>query len=132
MENIDGKKMRTAMNEIVFTPAAVLDMLRQIEELKDKDISLSDTPGSSIEITIGESTYTVDTASATPIEVSEEVVEDIADVNADTYTELASDDVVVEDIEEVKSGILKEIAKTLAVGGLVRLTSKLLGKDIAK
>lgn len=118
------------MTEILFTPAAVLDMLRQIEELKDKDISVSDTPGESVEINIGDSTYKIDTAKATDVEVTEDVIDDVADINDDTYEELSSsNDIVVEDLEDVKSGILKELVKTLAVGGLVRLTNKMLGKD---
>lgn len=120
------------MNEIVFTPAAVLDTLRQIEELKDKSISISDTPGASIELKIGDSVYNINTSDASEIEVDQEVVEDVADINTDAYDDLASDGVVVEDLEEVESGILKEIVKTLAVGGLVRLTNKLLGKDREK
>lgn len=118
------------MDEIVFTPAAILDLLRQIEELKDKDISVSDIPGDTIQIQIDDSTYSVDTTKATDIEVDSEVVEDVADVNDDTYEKLSSgDDVIVEELEDVESGIIKEIVKTLAVGGLIRLTNKLLGKD---
>lgn len=119
------------MNEIIFTPAAILDLLRQIEELQDKDISISDVPGDTVEIHIGDSTYVIDTTKATDIQVDSEVVEDVADVNEDAYEALSSgQDVVVEELEEVNSGIIKELVKTLAVGGLVRLTSKLLGKDI--
>ena len=118
------------MDELVFTPAAVLDVLRQIDELKDKDISVSDIPGDTIQIQIDDSTYSIDTTKATDIEVDSEVVEDVADVNTDAYEELSSgDDVIVEELEDVESGILKEIVKTLAVGGLIRLTNKLLGKD---
>jgi len=117
------------MNEFVFTPAALLDVLRQIDELKDKNISLEEVPGQSIQLQIGESSYTIDTSSAEDVQVSSDVIEEIADVNTDAYDELSSDDVIVEDLEDVESGILKEIAKTLFVGGLVRLTNKLLGKD---
>lgn len=118
------------MNEIVFTPAAVLDTLRQIEELQDKEISISDDPGKRIELHVGDSTYIIDTTRATDVEVDSETVEDISEINVDTYEDLSStDSVVVEDLQEVKSGLLKEIVKTLAVGGLVRLTNKLLGKD---
>ena len=68
------------MNEFVFTPAALLDVLRQIDELKDKNISLEEVPGQSIQLQIGESSYTIDTSSAEDVQVSSDVIEEIADV----------------------------------------------------
>lgn len=122
-------------NEILFTPAALLDFLRQVDELADKDIAVRDTEGG-ITITIGESTYSIDSADASDIEVPDEVVEEVGEINETTYEEL--DDVeyteILEDHDEeledevVEGGLIKEALKTLAVGGLVRLTAKLLGK----
>lgn len=117
------------MNELLFTPASLLDLLRQLDELSEYNISVEEVPGSTIQINIGDSTYSIDTQSATDVVVDRDVVEDVADVNSDTYSELSEGDVDVEFGEEIESGLIKEVAKTLLVGGLVRLTNKLLGKD---
>lgn len=121
-------------NEILLTPAALLDFLRQVDELADKDISVDET-GSTITVTIGESTYGIDLNKAEEIEVPDEIVEEVSDVADEAYAELSESGVEfteVADAEEVvEGGIIKETLKTLAVGGLVRLTGKILGKDIA-
>lgn len=121
-------------NEILLTPAALLDFLRQVDELADKDISVDET-GSTITVTIGESTYGIDLNKAEEIEVPDEIVEEVSDVADEAYAELGESGVEfteVDDAEEVvEGGIIKETLKTLAVGGLVRLTGKILGKDIA-
>lgn len=115
-------------NEILLTPAALLDFLRQVDELSDKDISVDDT-GSALNITIGDSSYSIDFNQAEEVEVPDEVVDEVADINESTYEEL--DDVEyneLDDEEPVEGGLIKEALKTLAIGGLVRLTTKLLGK----
>lgn len=117
-------------NEILFTTASLLDFLQQIEELSDKDIIVNED-GNAITITIGESTYSINKSDAEDVEVEPEVVDEVAEINENTYEEL--DDVEYSEIGEdevVEGGIIKEALKTLLVGGMVRLTSKLLGKDI--
>lgn len=117
-------------NEILFTTASLLDFLQQIEELSDKDIIVNED-GNTITITIGESTYSINKSDAEDVEVEPEVVDEVAEINETTYEEL--DDVEYSEIGEdevVEGGIIKEALKTLLVGGMVRLTSKLLGKDI--
>lgn len=119
-------------NEILFTPAALLDFLSQVEELSDKDISVDDN-GSSITVTIGTSTYEIKNSDAEEVEVEPEVIEEVADINESAYEEI--EDVEYTEIDEeetVEGGIISEALKTLAVGGMVRLTSKLLGKDVAE
>ena len=119
-------------NEILFTPAALLDFLQQIDELSDKDI-IVDENGSSITVTIGDSTYEIRKGDAEEVEVEPETVDEVAEINESTYEEL--DDVEyteLDDEEVVEGGLIKETLKTLAVGGMVRLTSKLLGKDVAE
>lgn len=117
-------------NEILLTPAALLDFLRQVDELADKDISVDDT-GSALNITIGDSSYSIDFSQAEEVEVPTEVVDEVAEINENTYEEI--DDVeytAVSDEEEVvEGGIIKEVLKTLAVGGMVRLAGKVLGDD---
>ena len=62
------------------------------------------------------------------IPVEDEVVEEVSDINDSALEEI--EDIEFEDT--VEGGILSEALKTLAVGGMVRLTSKLLGKDVAE
>lgn len=114
-------------NEILLTPAALLDFLRQVDELADKDISIDET-GSTLTVTIGESTYGIDLNQAEIVEVPDEVVDEVADVADEAYADLGEAGVDVSDIDEdvVEGGLLKEALKTLAVGGLVRLAGKLL------
>lgn len=119
------------MDEILFTSAALLDFLRQIDELSDKDISIDET-GSSITVNIGESTYNIDLNQASDVEVDEEVVEEVSEVADEAYDTLEAEGVEFTDIEEapVEGGILSEALKSLLVGGMVRLTSKMIGKDL--
>lgn len=117
-------------NEILLTPAALLDFLRQVEELSDKDITIDET-GNSLTVTIGNSTYDIDLAHAEDIEVPDEVVEEVAEVADEAYAGLGEEGVEIDtpDEEIVEGGILSEALKTLAIGGLVRLTGKVLGDD---
>ena len=118
-------------NEILLTPAALLDFLRQVDELADKDISVDDT-GSALNITIGDSSYSINFSDAETVEVPDEVVDEVAEINETAYEEL--DDVEYSEIDEdevVEGGIISEALKTLAVGGLVRLAGKIMGKDVA-
>ena len=119
-------------NEILLTPAALLDFLRQVDELADKDISVDET-GSTLTVTIGESTYGIDLNQAEIVEVPDEVVDEVADVADEAYADLGEAGVDVTDIDEdvVEGGLISEALKTLAVGGLVRLAGKIMGKDVA-
>ena len=130
-------------NEILFTPAALLDFLRQIDELADYDINVFDNEEFAL-ITIGDSQYQIDFSNAEPVEVPEEVVDEVTDIVEETYEELGAEGEVefhdVNDVditedgeieEVVEGGVIKELLKTLAVGGMVRLTGKVLGKDVA-
>ncbi len=119
-------------NEILLTPAALLDFLRQVDELADKDISVDET-GSTLTVTIGESTYGIDLNQAETVEVPDEVVDEVSDVADEAYAELGEAGVDVTDIDDdvVEGGLISEALKTLAVGGLVRLAGKIMGKDVA-
>lgn len=121
------------MDEILFTSAALLDFLRQIDELSDKDISIDET-GSSITVNIGESSYSIDLKQASDVEVDEEVVEEVSEVADEAYDTLEAEGVefteTTEGEEVVEGGLISEALKSLLVGGMVRLTSKMLGKDM--
>ena len=127
--------------ETLFTAASLLDFLRQIEELKDKDIDVFDNESFAL-ITIGDNQYHIDYNTAEEVEVPEEAVDEVTDIIMDTYDELGASGVEYEEVTDlevndagnldvVEGGIIKETLKTLAIGGLVRLTGKLVGKDIA-
>ena len=51
-------------------------------------------------------------------------------MNDQAYEEIATDNETSD--EYIESGILKEIAKTLLVGGIARLVGKVVGDSIKK
>lgn len=106
-------------SSILITPSALLTLLSQVEELKGYDIGLSEEDNKVV-LTIGESTYQLEPESQ--LEVSEDIVEDVNDINDEGYNEFAE----IEDSEPVEGGIIKEVIKTLALGGLIRLTKNAL------
>lgn len=110
--------------EVLFTSAALLDFLSQIEELSDKDISVDDTNGSTMQITIGDSVYSINLANAEQIEVEPEVVDEVSEVIDDTLDSMGIE--VDNPTDDIEGGIITETLKTLAVGGLVRLAGKML------
>lgn len=121
--------------ETLFTSAALLDFLNQIDELAEYPISVDESSGA-INVKIGESSYTIDKAEAQEVEVPDEVVDEVSDITDATYAEVANTDYEqFDDIPEdapIEAGIISEILKTLAVGGMVRLTGKVLGDDLKK
>ena len=115
------------MNEVVFTPASVLALLANIDELADYDISLTETLDGGFQLSIGDSIYELVPDTMNEIEVDPEIVEEVDDINSDTYNDLGDDySVEYEELEPVESGILKEAAKSLLLGGMIRLSAKLL------
>lgn len=108
------------MDTVVFTPAALVDLLTQISELEEYDISAVESENGDVHIKIGSSDYTISSNSAEEVEAPEDVIDEIDDINDATFDSLPDDSDVVE------SGILKELAKSLLVGGMIRLTKKLL------
>ena len=109
-------------SELLFTPASVLDFLLQIDELQDVNISMTeDEVTGQISFAIGNSVYDVSDALETEIPVNDEVVNLITDVQNEVY-----DEITYSDYDTVESSIIGEIGKSLLVGGLVRLTKKLL------
>ena len=80
-----------ANDEILFTPAALLDFLLQIDELADYGVSVEEA-NSSIIVKIGNSEYTISMSDAQEIEAPDEVVEEVAEVNTYTYDEIANSD----------------------------------------
>lgn len=110
---------------ILFTPSALLDFLIQIDELKDKVVSVTETADGDLQVEIGDSAYIVKTDSAKDVDVDQQAADQVADLNMDAYSDIVDEnsDASFEDVN-VEAGILAEIAKTLAIGGLARLNGK--------
>lgn len=113
------------MSEILFTPSGLLDLLAQITELQDTNVGISETADGDVQLQIGSSTYIIDTTQAADVVVDDNVVDTVEDINVETY-EALEDSGVVDLDEPVEGGLIKSLAKTLLLGGMVKLTSKLL------
>lgn len=116
------------MDEIMFTTSSLIDLLSQIDELKDMDVGISESADGIIQLNVGNSSYDIRTDRADEVEVSQDIVDEISDINEATYNELSESGElsVTDDIETINSGAVKQLLKTLLVGGIVRLTSKLV------
>ena len=119
------------MEQQLFTPAALLSLLSQIDELKDKQLELTETLDGTMQLCIGDSVYTIEDVAPVVFEVEPEVVEQVDDLNEETYSDMQdTGEVEMIDTQDddipIEGGILSELFKTLAVGGMVRLTSKML------
>lgn len=109
------------MEELLITPAGLLDLLSQVDELSGYAIGVSETIDGQFQLQIGDSIYLIDTNNSPEVTVDESVVETVNEINEETYEQLDIDEEV-----PVESGIIKELAKTLLVGGLVRMGVKAL------
>lgn len=112
------------MDELIFTPAAILDMLMQIDELSEYDIELTEVQDG-ILLTIGDSKYQLRSSDPNDeVFVDDEVIDEIRDLKDAAYDGLEG--VEVSENEDITSGVLKELFKSLLVGGMVRLTTRML------
>ena len=110
---------------IVFTPAALLEVLTQIDELRDHDISVTETLDNKIQIQIGDSIYQIDPEGIEDVEVSEDVLDSVEEINEDAYQNLVESD-EFESERIVEAGFLKEAIKSLLLGGAIKLIKKLM------
>ena len=109
----------------VLTVSGLVSFLSEIEELQGKDISVADED-STLTISIGDSTYRIESLESSEVEVDSAVVDTVDFIDEEGWDEIA--DVVEEAEEPVEGGIIKEVLKTLAIGGLVRLTKNAIMK----
>lgn len=117
------------MDEILFTPAGVIDLLSQMDELAGQEISITDSGSGSIQIQVGESSYQILKEDTVEVQVDSAVIEEVNHVNEEAYQDLEdSGEVEISEQESVESGIVKEFLKTLLVGGVVRLAAKAIKK----
>lgn len=115
-------------DQILFTPAAILSILAQIDELKDKDIGITETLDHNLQLQVGETTYKIDPDAASVVNVDDYIISDISEINEEAYDDMIESSQPDMQYTTVTSGIIKELVKTLLVGGMVRLTSKILRK----
>lgn len=114
------------MADILFTPASVLDLLTQISELNEIDISMTESE-ESITFEIGENIYKITDESAIDVTVSEEDYNAVQDTQDEVLQDLESEGIAVSDDAPVEAGILKGLLDAITIGGLVKL-----GVDILK
>ena len=117
------------MEQVVFTEAAILELLAQIDELREYDIALS-SDGDTLDLVIGDSEYSVKLSDAEEIEVSPEALEVVDDINEDIFEDIESGDFGsddagdIDDMEDIEGGILKDGIKSLLLGGAIRMAAK--------
>lgn len=113
-------------SQILFTTSSLVDFLTQVDELKDVNIGVNDD-GENVSISIGDSTYQINPKSVTNIDVSDDDLDQACQANESNYDELEESG-SIEVNDSVESGIIKQLLKTLAIGGIVRLAAKELKK----
>lgn len=114
-------------DQILLTPSALLDFLAHMDEFKDKAVGVAELPDGNIQVTVGDSQYVIDCSNAENVSVDDKAVEQVADINEDAYVEIAEafgDSGESIGVQDVEGGLISEIAKTLAIGGLARLAGK--------
>lgn len=113
-------------SQILFTTSSLVDFLTQVDELKDVNIGVNDD-GENVSISIGDSTYQINPKSVTNIDVSDDDLDQACQANENNYDELEESG-SIELNDSIESGIIKQLLKTLAIGGIVRLAAKELKK----
>ena len=113
------------MDELLFTSASILDLLSNVDELKDKNLDIQEN-SSGVTITIGETSYEIKSSEANEVAVDESVIEEIDNITSEAYDELSSQGVDVDSKADVEGGPIKSLLKTLFLGGLVKMTAKML------
>lgn len=107
-------------SELVFTPASLLDIISKIDELSQYEIGLTTTLDGQLQLQIGDSVYDLTSESdVNNVNVDDSVIDDVSEINEDAYDQIVGEE--VEDAQPIESGLIKEMIKTLAIGGVVRL-----------
>lgn len=114
--------------KLVLTPSALLTFLSQIDELDDGGrLAVSEGDGS-IEVSIGSSVYILESPKDSEVTIDREAANEIQEINSEGY-DTFEEEIAELDVESVEGGIIKELAKTLLIGGLVRLTKDAILKS---
>lgn len=109
-------------SEILFTPSAILDLLSKVDEFSEYDLDLTESLDGKIQLQVGNSVYELNPDEvASDIQVSNDVVDEIAAINEEAYQDLLDENDEYAQKEYVESGLIKELVKTLLIGGVVRM-----------
>lgn len=109
-------------SEILFTPSAILDLLSKVDEFSEYDLDLTESLDGKIQLQVGNSVYELNPDEvACDIQVSNDVVDEIAAINEEAYQDLLDENDEYAQQEYVESGLIKELVKTLLIGGVVRM-----------
>lgn len=126
---------RNGMDEVMFTSASVLDLLLQIEELQDYSIGMNETLDGQLQLQVGDSVYTINNSNCTTVEVDDWVVGQIDKTTDEAYQDIVDQTMDIsdlpqyeEEIDTIEGSFIKEIAKSLTLGGLIRFAGKHLLK----
>ncbi|WP_301003139.1 hypothetical protein [uncultured Duncaniella sp.] len=109
---------------MLFTPAAVLDLLSQLPELADKQLELEEHGDGKLTLTVDGAQYTVTPEQPAEIEVPDEDVDYALATNDAAYESIEG--IEQESQEPISSGLLKHAVKAMLLGGMIKLTSKFL------
>ena len=110
----------------VLTVSGLLTLLSEIEQLKGLDIGVSEDEDS-LTITIGDDVYHMTSPEDSVVEADDSVIDSIEDIDYEGWDDIS--DIVENTDEPVEGGIIKELIKTLAIGGLVRLTKNAISES---
>ena len=110
-------------SEVLYTPAALLDLLSQVDEFKDFDLSIVEGLDGTLQLQVGESYYELASKDELEVEVDEEILDEIDNLNEQTYKETVDLD---ESDTPIEGGLIKEALKTLLIGGVVRMAKSYL------
>ncbi len=113
---------------LVFTPASILEILSQIDELKEYEIGITETLDGNLQIQVGSSIYEFVADQAEEVEAPEEVIDSIEEINEDAYEELvySGEDFISVDQDTIESGLIKEAIKSMLLGGAIKFIKKLI------
>lgn len=117
--------------QILFTPASLLDLLCQVDEFAEFEIGVVTGIDGDLILNVGDSQYKIEPDRPLDLEVETEVAEDVAEQNMSAYEDLVDKyDAVSSDNQEViESGIYTDTLKNMLVGGLVRMAGKYLKEN---
>lgn len=119
------------MDTIVLTPAGLLELLTQVDELKDYNIGIVESLDGNLQLQIGESVYELGEA-APAVEVTPDVVEQVDEINLDAYQNIEEDIDFSESAQPVEAGLINSLIKAVKVGGMLRLAAKVLKNNLFK
>lgn len=118
------------MDTVVITPAGLLELLTQVEELKDYNIGVVESLDGQLQLQIGESVYALGDHSAPEVSVAPEVVEQVEDINLEAYQNIEEDIDITDNAQSVEGGLITNIIKAVKVGGMLRLAARVLKNNL--